>query len=51
MAAERDTIVACPGLGPNMSRSSEHDTQQPLHFRAPNDVVTYTIEELLDIVA
>jgi hypothetical protein len=26
-----------------------HNAQQPLYFCAPNDVIRYTIEELLDI--
>jgi hypothetical protein len=37
------------GLGPKASGSRERGAQQPPCFWAPNDVVGYTTEELLNI--
>jgi hypothetical protein len=39
------------GLGPKASRSDVHDTRQPPHYWAKNNIVRYTPEELLNITA
>jgi hypothetical protein len=39
------------GVGANAFGSGVHHALEPLHFRAPNDIVRYTTDELLDIAA
>jgi hypothetical protein len=39
------------GPGPKLFGSGVHDVQQQPHFWAPNVIIRYTIEELLDITA
>jgi hypothetical protein len=37
------------GLGPKASRSGVHNVRQPPWFRASNNAIKYTTEELLNI--